>query len=296
MYIMLLAAAVTVAAQSICKQRFNARASGGAYIFSALTAFFAMLVFLTSNREWQWSGDMLLPTLGFALSYAAATVFSVLAILHGPLAKTSLLISCSLLIPSLYGIAVQRMWLKGMPLAEALSPTLLIGTLLLVMALLLVNYVKKDAAGEQKPTLRWVIFVSLAFFGNGFCSVVQAAKQDFCGNEGNGLFMIAALALSAVLMLVASFAFPAERATAHAAVKRGWWLALLCGVANGVTNLLVMALNAAAFPAAITFPVVSGGSILVVFAYSVLVKKERYTPPQYVGYALGLIAIVLLNI
>jgi drug/metabolite transporter (DMT)-like permease len=295
MYVILGLTAFTVAIQNVLKQRFNRRCQNGAYLFSALTAFVAMLVFVCSNREWSWSGELVLPTVGFALAYAAATAFSVLAILHGPLAKTSLFISCSLLIPSLYGILVQGLILQRTSVGEALSPTLLGGTVLLVLSLVLVNRPSGERE-EQKASPRWAVFVLLAFLGNGFCSVVQAAKQDFCGNERNGIFMIAALGLAALLMLLATAAAPTQRAAAAKTLKGGWWLALLCGVANGVTNLFVIYLNASGFPASITFPVVSGGSILLVFLYSVLIKKERYTGLQYLGYALGVVSIVLLNI
>ncbi len=296
MYVVLALTALTVTVQNILKQRFNERCKNGAYLFSAMAAFVAMLVFLCSNREWTWDGALWLPTVGFALAYAAATVFSVLAILHGPLAKTSLIISCSLLIPSLYGILVQGLLLQRTSVGEALSPTLLGGTVLLFVSLFLVNRPSAGQGRGQRATLRWAIFALLAFLGNGFCSVVQAAKQDFCGNERNGIFMIAALLLASFMLLAAALLVPSQRAAAGETLKKGWLLALLCGAANGVTNLFVIYLNASGFPASITFPVISGGGILLVFLYSLLVKRERYTTPQYVGYALGVISIVLLNI
>lgn len=295
LYIMLGLAALTVTAQNVLKKAFNER-GGSPYLFSAIAAATAGLLLALTNREWVWAGELIWPTLGFSLAYAAAGAFSVLAILHGPLAKTSLIVSCSLLLPSLYGILVQGVWLQGQGLFEALSPTLLFGTVLLVVSLVLVNRQKRQTGQEKKVSLRWLLYVLLAFLGNGLCSVVQAAKQDFYGNAGNGVFMVSAMCLSAVLLLVAALFSRPPCACLRTTLMRGWHLAMLCGAANGLTNLLVISLNAAHFPTSITFPVVSGGSILLVFLYSVLVKKERYTPPQYVGYALGAVSLVLLNI
>ena len=310
-YLILVATAFSATVQNIFKQKFNEKCkSPGAYLFSTLTAAAAMIFFIAVNlcysKDWYYSAELLLPSFGFAVSFACATVFSVLAILYGPLAKTSLIISCSLLIPCLYGIFVQGIYIKVIrdgsatlsdALADALSPTLIIGLLLLVATLFLVNYKKKNENTEKKKiTLKWLVFALLAFLGNGMCSTVQAAKQDFYGNEGNNSFMIVALAIVAVILLLVSLIFKSERKNIKETVSKGWMLALLCGVANGLTNFFVMLLNENKIPASVIFPVVSGGGLLMIFLWSVLVKKEKFNIPQYIGYALGVVSLVLLNI
>ena len=296
-YLILALTALTATVQNIFKQKLNERCNPSAFFFSALTSLFAMIFFIAVNTDWSYRAELLLPSTGFALAYAVATVFSVLAILYGPLAKTSLIISCSLLIPSAYGIVVQGIMLKTTTVEEALSPTLIIGTILLVITLFLVNREKKsENAEEKKVTVKWLIFVLLAFFGNGMCSVVQTAKQDFYGNDSNNVFMIVALAIVVALLLSAAFAFRNQRVQIKETLHKGWWLALLCGGANGLTNFMVMYLNAQKFPASVLFPVVSGGGLLLIFLWSVLIKRERFTIPQYIGYGLGVISLVLLNL
>ncbi len=292
LYFILGVTALTATVQNIFKQKFNEKCRvSSAYFFSAMTAAVAMLFFIVINlfynKDWYYNAGLLLPSAAFGISYATASVFSVLAIFCGPLAKTSLLISCSLLIPSFYGIIVQ-----GTPI----TPTLVIGTLLLVVTLFLVNSEKKDAPEEKKITLKWIIFALLAFIGNGMCSTVQTAKQDFYGNDGNNVFMIVALAIVVTLLTVAAFCFKNERPYVKVSAQKGWFLAFLCGAANGLTNFFVMLLNANKFPASVLFPVVSGGGLLMIFLWSVLIKKEKFTVPQYVGYALGVVSLVLLNI
>ena len=310
-YLILAMTAFTVTVQNIFKQKFNERcAKRSAYFFSMMTSFVAMLFFVLINvfynKDWYYSAELLVPSAGFAVSYAAATVFSVLAILYGPLAKTSLIISCSLLVPSIYGIFVQGIYIKVIrdgtatlseAMKEALSPTLILGTILLVITLFLVNSQKKsENEEEKKASLKWLIYVTLAFLGNGLCSTVQTAKKDFYGAEGNNMFMIVALAMVVVLLISAAFSFKTQRVAIKETAEKGWWLALLCGGANGLTNFFVMLLTANDFPASVLFPVVSGGGLLMVFLWSVLIKKEKFTVPQYIGYALGVVSIVLLNI
>ena len=311
LYVILGITALTATVQNIFKKKFNETcAKSSAYFFSAMTAAVSMLFFIAINlfynKDWYYSTSLLLPSAAFGIAFAVASVFSVLAICCGPLAKTSLVISCSLLIPSLYGIFVQGIYIKVIrdssatlqeALADALSPTLIIGTVLLVLALFLVNYEKKSAdTAEKKVTLKWLIFVTLAFLGNGMCSTVQTAKQDFYGNDGNNVFMIVALAIVVFLLLLATFSFKHQRIYIKETASKSWLLACLCGAANGLTNFFVMFLNANKFPASVLFPVVSGGGLLMIFLWSVLVKKERFTVPQYIGYALGVVSLVLLNI
>ena len=310
-YFILALTAFTATVQNIFKQKFNEKcAKSSAYFFSAMTSAVAMLFFILINlfysKDWFYNAELLVPSAAFAVSYALATVFSVLAILYGPLAKTSLIISCSLLVPSLYGIFVQGIYIKVVrdgtaTLAEAmrsaLSPTLILGTIFLVITLFLVNYEKKENnAEEKKVTLKWLIYVTLAFVGNGMCSTVQTAKKDFYGVEGGNMFMIVALAIVVVLLFGAAFLFKGQRVAIKDTAEKGWFLALLCGAANGLTNFFVILLTSNDFPAAILFPVVSGGGLLMIFLWSVLVKKEKFTIYQYVGYALGVVSLVLLNI
>jgi hypothetical protein len=42
--------------------------------------------------------------------------------------------------------------------------------------------------------------------------------------------------------------------------------------------------------------VVSGGGLLLIFLWSVVIKREKFTIPQYIGYGLGVISLVLLNL
>ena len=249
-----------------------------------MISFSAMIFVLAVNRDTYYSAELLLPSFAFAASYAAATVFSVLAIRYGSLAKTALITSCSLLVPSFYGI----LWLN-----EPVSLFLIFGMILLVASLVLTNY-RKDSE-EKRLSWKWVICVFLAFLGNGLCSTVQKAKPLYYGEEGNGLFMTVAFAMVTVIMLVMAFCSRQERSTLGHTFKNGWLLALLCGTANGLTNLLVLYLNARV-PASVMFPIISAGSVVLVFLYSVFVNRERFSAKQYVGFILGIISIVLLNL
>lgn len=283
-YLLLGIAALAVTGQNIFKQKFNQCSRGNTFFFTGMIAVFAMLFFVVINRDFYYSPRLLIPSIAFALSYGVATFGAVLAILHGSLAKTSLIISFSLLIPSLYGILF---------LHEPLSATLAIGTILLMISFVMINYEKK--AFEEKSTWKWYLYVLLAFLGNGLCSTVQKAKQEQYGEAGDNLFMIVALAIVAMMMFGAAFAKKDDRNAIRDTVRCGLFWALLCGIANGLTNYLVICLNPK-LPASTLFPVISAGSVILSFAYSIVVIREKFNSRQIVGFFIGIFAIVLLNL
>lgn len=282
-YILLVVTAVFMTLQNILKQKFNARFSSGVYFFSTVTALFAMVVFLVRNDNWNFSAELLIPSSLFAICYATTTVGTVLAIKHGELTLTSLVVSYSLLIPTFYGILV---------LDEAISFTLIIGIILLIVSLWLTN--KQGKTGEQGFSWKWLFYVCLAFFGNGFCTVVQKWEQIKYGTEGENLFMIIALAIVGVVMLAVS-CFSQEHRQIGSILKRSWHLGVLCGLMNGAVNALVIYLNPRV-TASVMFPFLSAASLVLIFPYSLLICKQRFTVKQYLGFAVGIVSVILLNI
>ena len=293
-FLLMLVVALMVTVQSVVKDKFNLNVKGSIMFFSAGVSFVAMLGFLSVTRSFEFDGALLLYSFGFAVCYALCTVCGVLSILYGPLALTSLVISCSLMVPTLYGIIVQGLIMKTGKVSDAVSPTLIVGIILLFVTLFLVR--NRDEKSDKKATFKWLICVLLTFLGNGLCSVIQAAKQDFYGNGGNEIFMVLALLMVTVLLLLVAFLSEKERKSIRLTVKKSWYMMIICGGANAIANLLVMFFNKSNVPASLTFPVISGGGLMMVFIYSIVIKKEKFTTVQRIGYLLGAVSLVLMNI
>ena len=68
------------------------------------------------------------------------------------------------------------------------------------------------------------------------------------------------------------------------------------GTANATANLLLMTIiGAGVIPAFIMFPVMSAGQSLFCFFLSFFIFHERFTKTQYIGYFVGALSVVLLN-
>jgi hypothetical protein len=102
------------------------------------------------------------------------------------------MVQYSLIIPTIYGLCI----------GEPASPFLYVGLALLFVSLLLVNLEKKGA--EKKITLKWIIFVLIAFVANGACSTVQTIQQRTFEGAYKSEFMIIALLTSVVAIGVAA--------------------------------------------------------------------------------------------
>lgn len=270
-----------VSGQNISKKPFTQKAGGkGVFFFGSLVSLVAMTFFLVTGRDLSFSLDLLPYSLGFAASYAVSTVCTVLAIRHGSLSLTSLFVSYSLMLPTFYGLLF---------LSDPVEKGLIPGLLLLALSLFLIR--KKGGDGAFSP--KWLLFVLLAFTGNGMCSVVQKMQQLATGGAKKSEFMILALGIDAVFLFCLSLA--KERKDWPMVAPAALVPAVIGGSLNGMVNLFVMILSGR-MPVSLMFPLVSAGGILVTFLVSFFFYREKLSKTQLLGYAVGVLSVVILNL
>lgn len=276
----LLAIILGVSGQSIVKKPYTQKTNGaGVYFFNTLLSAAALLFFVVTSTKLNFNLSFVPYSIGFAISYAVASVFMVLAIAYGSLSLTSLFISYSLMIPTFYGLII------GDPIGKGF----ILGMILLVISLFLTN--KSDE--KAKISFKWIIFVILSFVGNGMCTVVQKMQQVASNGAYKNEFMIIALAIVTVVMLLMTLF--KERKDIKLFAKSGWHWALICGLLNGIVNLFVMILSGK-MPVSLMFPLISAGGLIVTYLVSRFCYKEKLTKMQFIGFVFGLAAVVFLNI
>ena len=267
--------------QNTTKKAYNIKVNGaGVYLFSVLSALTALLYFLVLSNGFEWSYELLPYAIGFAVSYTANTVFSVLAVSCGSLSLTTLLCSYSLMMPIAYGL----LFLQD-PVSVALIP----GLVLLVVSLFLINKAESDASINPK----WVLFTVLALLGNGMCCIIQKMQQVSFAGECKTEFMILSLSIVVIFLLPMAFFF--ERKSVLINLKSGWRLGALCGLMNGMVNHLVLILTDRMW-VSLLYSLISGGSIVATYIVSKFVYREILTKRQLIGFLLGTVSVVLLSI
>lgn len=280
-YLLLVTIAASITAQNALKKQYNLHSKKPApFFFSLMLSAVAMLFFiLTSGFRLEFNSGIIVYSIGFALSYGAALIGTMQAIASGPLALTLLFSSYSLLIPTVHGLIA---------LDEKLGTVGIIGLALLILSILLLN-LKKDS---EKINLKWFVYMLLSFFGNGFCSLVQKLQQIKFDGAYKSEFMILALLICSVMLTVFTLCY---REDVKSEFKRCLLLGGISGVCNGVVNYFVL-IVAGLLPSSVLYPSISAGSIVCGFLIAVFLYKEKLTKLKYIGYALGLVSIILLNL
>lgn len=280
--IYLISVILGISGQNISRKIYSQRNKGsGVYTFSTLSCLAAAVFFIVTASGFHWNADLIPYAFFFAISYGTASIFGVLALSCGPLSLTALITSFSLMIPTFYGL----IFLKD-PVSFGLYP----GLALLAASLFLINKKGNTANGLS---LKWLIFVLLAFLGNGLCSVAQTMQQKQFDGQYKNEFMITALLIVVGIMSIATLL--KERKNAIKYIRTGWYLSLGCGALNGIVNLFVMILTGL-MSVSLMFPMISVGGIVVTFIVSKVFYKEKLTTAQHVGFLLGVGAIVFLNL
>ena len=298
-YLYLVIVILMCSAQNVTNKQYGIKAKKtNNFLFAAIVAFTAMIFFIASSGfRLEFNKEILPYSIAFAIAYASALVSQFLAIKWGPLSITLLVISYSLILPAMYGLIA---------LGDTLGILAIIGLVLLVISLLLISNVlerkkEKDTAEKEKQfSLKWFIALIIGFVGNGMCSIIQKMQNVAFFDEASSSslykneFMIIALAIAVVVLLIVSII---NKEDIRVGTLPCVGFAALTGIANGIVNLLVMVLSApGVMNASILFPSISGGGIVLGFLLSIFVYKEKLTTIQYIGYAIGTVSDVLLNI
>ncbi|MBQ4630181.1 MAG: EamA family transporter [Clostridia bacterium] len=279
LFIIFVILAITV--QNVIKKAYGDKTQGfGTYIFTGIVCIVAAVFFaVTKKGGLHFSMEILPYSAGFALGFAAIMVFSILAIRCGSLAITSLIISYSLMVPTVFGIIYFK---------EPTSWPLYVGVALLLISLALIN----REEGKVKVNVKWIIYAVLSFFGNGFCYVVMQLQEKSAYASQSNEFMIIALLMAATLMIVMALIY--ERKHAIMCLKKAYF-PVICGAANGLANFLTILLLGM-MPASVMNPLTAAGGIVATAAVSILLYHEKLSKYQIAGVILGTASVVFLNL
>lgn len=267
--------------QSVIRKIYSKKTGGGGtFTFNIFSGCGAVLFFLITIRNPNWDLRILPYAIIFAASYLASGIFGLKAIFVGSMSLTSLIVNCSLIVPTFYSLVF---------LGEKGSVFLYVGVVFLLIALILVN----KSSDSTPITGKWLLYVAIAFVGNGMCSLTQKLQQDAFHGAGKNELMIFAL----LFVIVGSILFACfyERKDASVYVKFGVWNGLACGVANGIVNLLVMVMLGT-MPASVVFPLITGGSIVLTHVISTVFFHEKLSRRQTIGFLFGIASVILLNL
>ena len=233
--------------------------------------------------EFSFNAGVLWYSMLFAVCYVACNLGIINALKYGPAMLTSLFISLSLILTTIWGFIFWN---------AKLTMFVIIGLILVVCAIVLCLYTKEKE--EKRFSWKWLFYVLLAFFGNAGCSIVQRTQQiQYNGEHGNMLMMFATMFCALTYLLIY---LKSDKTDARIILKKSWWTPVCAGICNLFLNVFVMLMALTSLSPSLIYPVIGVGGLAVVTVFSLLVFKEKMRWWQWLGVFLGAVSVVLLSI
>ncbi|MBQ6823311.1 MAG: EamA family transporter [Clostridia bacterium] len=261
------------------------RHGNGGMMMNAITALFASLFFLVTDKGGFNVPPAMLPlALLNACLFGAGFYFTYVAYRIGPYGLTRLLSGFYVLFTVFYGIVV---------LKEPTTPWIYLGIVLILVAMVLINGVKAAKEKEKGVSVKWLLSVLISLAANGFIGILTRMQQlkfeNACSNEFQFISIGGSFVFLALLSLLS------ERKDLRRVLKTGSLYGLCTGVLNGAKNFITLAVYLY-LPLSVVSPMSMGLGFLATFATAIFLYKEKYTLQQYIGIGIGVVAILLLSI
>ena len=289
-YALLITATVFLSLSGICATFYNRKNAGkkdtaAIYNLIQLVAVFLFwLVKFLTNPEMD---PAVLPySILFTLGYTAAMAASVSAYREGSLVLSSLIMQLSMITTSIWGFFFWN---------SPVTPMVVIGLLLVVVALWLCLYQGKEEKGvKKKITPKWIFYISIFFVGNSLASITQRTQQlNFESAYGDFLM---AVATGIGVVACAILYLRSDKTDSKAIVKSTWYIPAISGATNFVINLIVITLATTALSPTLVYPFMAVGSLAITTVVSIFTFKEKMKWWQWIGVSIGAVSIVLLSI
>ena len=232
-----------------------------------------------------------LPTLLYGLAYGVFFSVSMWtglkALSSGPLALSTMIISFSLILPTLYGVLF---------LHETVAVPGIIGFVLLAVSFVLIN-LKSLLSGKgrgERANWKWFAYTVTTLCSDGLCAIVKKAHQTAYPNQYKTEIMCIALA---VVTLTFTLIYLCRKKPEGGVSLRSLvnWRGMICGMANGGSSYLTLYLMAME-NVSVQAPVIAALNAIASLAAGWLIFRERLTLTQLLGFLAGLASVVLLKL
>lgn len=301
LFVITLAANLTA---SVIQTRYSRRTGGGLcalYLYTAASAAVsALAVLLLAGCRLVFSAFTVWLALLFGAVVCLQQLTLLLALSKGPLSYTMVIVAMSTLITALSGVLFWH---------EHLRAVQLVGIVLMVLCLVL--SVKRESkksgeSGGRRLSAVWLLLALLAMAFNGGVGILQKTHQSSAHKAELPAFLFVAFAFCAVFSVLCYLFLTirargkrqetgAEESIAHSPrLSRNLIvLFLLSGVCVALCHCINLYLSGVV-AAAVFFPIVNGGALMLTTLASLLLFHERLSLTQWLGLALGAVATFLL--
>lgn len=279
--------AVVFSSAQSAATKLSGEKGGNPFAFNAVKTTSALVFMLIFSL---FSVSFHLPTLLYGFGYGAMLIISMYAgyraLVLGPMALTSMIVSYSVVLPLVYGAVFNK---------EPIGTLKIIGFLFLAVSLFLVSKSKstgKTTDSTQKLSAKWVVFIILTFVPNGVCSILQNIHQTKFPGQYCNEFMLYAMLLTALAYLVFCIAKLGIKSIFTLSAKG---FAAFSGAANAASGLCSTMISGAE-AASVVFPAITAGTIISTAICGLILFKEKLNKFSISAIVFGIAAIVLIKL
>lgn len=283
-YIILVAVVLAFAFTTIIKKQYTNSVQGDdrPALFNLILGSIILIVYILMYIwNLDWNSGVLIYSLIWALSGAVCMFCSILALKSGPLSLTSLFMQLSLIVVTLFGIIF---W------GETFTITTCVGLVLVGLSLIFNLSPSRD---DKKFNIKWLVLSILAMVANAGTAIAQRQQQINFKGEFGGMMLLFSQAFAVVVLL---FIFlKSNKKGCVKVLRKTIKYSIMEAITNVVLNVGLVYL-ATKMSSNIVYPVLTVGSLFIVYSVSIAFYKEKLSAKKAIGAILAIIAIVLLNL
>jgi len=289
-YALLLLAILIFTVQTICFKEFNRsfmKNLASYFLFNSL--YFSLIVLIVTVTGLNLAAIhtvTALLALGFGILFVTVILLYMKAMENGPLSYTSLVFSLGLIVPTLSGVVFWN---------EKIGILQIAGLIILFVTFYLGSGATSDAKG--KINLKWLIYCTTAFIGNGTIMTLSKAQQMLTPGKEINEFLFLGFGTAAVLSIILFLRQKVLKgeSVSHLKTVPFGVVVLITGFVTAVGNQIAVFL-AGRLPAVIQFPVANGGIVLLSSIVSITFFREKLSRKGAAGLILGFVSLVLLSV
>lgn len=290
---LLLGVSLLAAASGTVAKKYYIEKTGSAVFKKCLYTAFSCLV---AGGCLAIVGNMTRPSLFTALLailFGAVTALQGIAMLaamqKGPVSYTMMFSSFSTVITALSGVLF---------FGEDITPLKIIGILLMLVSFV---FAVEREGEKRKGSFAWLLLCITVFVSTGGIGIMQKVHQTSPHKAELDIFLVLAFGVTAIVSLVASAVFKKRESGAEAdRADKGQMLLLtlltvlggVCVAANNKLNLFLSGV----MEASVFFPIANGGAVVLSTLAAFFLFKERLSVRRWIGFAIGVLSVVLLCI
>ena len=248
----------------------------------------AVLIFAINGGMGEFSWYSLFMGLIFGVVGTLQLITFMYAIAIGPFSYSSVISSMATLIPTLAGAIFWN---------EKISIFQWIGIALMVVCIVF-STDKPKTRDDRKVGTKWLLIILSSTVLGGFIGILQKMHQTSVYKEQTSLFLVSSFLISAaiagVMMVICRNKRQGDNVTPAAKTAWKWLIPLISGLSFAFPHIINLYLSGV-LEAAIMFPVVNLGPLVLTTVAAAVIFKEKLSVRQWIGICIGIVSTLFVS-